>query len=90
MTCRVRSRPLSSWQDVRHGKNDDRPIQPGQWLRRGGVLVIDDFTPMTGWPPTYADGPDSVRLHWLRHPDLRAAEIKVTPSAATIIATYVG
>jgi predicted O-methyltransferase YrrM len=72
------------------GKGDDPPLDPGDWLRVGGLLVMDDFTPMRTWPPTHDGRLDAVRLHWLRHPALRAAEVRVAPSAATIVATYVG
>ncbi|GAA1833527.1 class I SAM-dependent methyltransferase [Luedemannella flava] len=73
-----------------HGKAGGEPVEPRRWLRPGGLLVIDDFTPMAGWPPTHHGRPDTERLYWLDHPDLRAAEIRVTPASATIVATYVG
>ena len=72
------------------GKADTQALDPGSWLRPGGVLVVDDFTPMTGWPPTFEGRPDEARLYWLEHPRLRAAEIRVAPSAATLVATYLG
>ena len=72
------------------GKADEPPLDPGDWLRAGGVAVLDDFTPMTTWPPTYNEQPDTARMFWLRHPRLRAAEVNVTPTAASILATYVG
>jgi predicted O-methyltransferase YrrM len=72
------------------GKNGTEPLDPAGWLRPGGLLVVDDFTPMTGWPPAFDGQPDTARLYWLRHPRLRAAELRVTPTAATLAATYVG
>jgi hypothetical protein len=72
------------------GKGAEPPLEPGEWLRPGGVVVIDDFTPMVSWPPTLDGEPDRARLYWLEHPRLRTAEIKVTESAATLIATYIG
>ncbi len=72
------------------GKTGDEPIEPHEWLRPGGLLVIDDFTPLTSWPPTYDGRPDAARLHWLEHRELSAAEVRVAPDAATIVATYVG
>lgn len=68
----------------------DKPLEPAAWLRPGGMVVIDDFAPMDGWPPRYGDAPDAPRLHWLRHPQLLATEIRVTPEMATIIGTYPG
>ncbi len=72
------------------GKKGDEPIEPGEWLRQGGVLVMDDFTPASSWPPTYGGRVDSARLHWLQHPELCAAEVRVAPESSTIVATYVG
>lgn len=72
------------------GKAGEAPLDPDGWLRPGGLLVLDDFTPMTSWPPTHDGRPDSARLHWLEHPRLRAAEVRVTPTSAAIIATYLG
>lgn len=70
------------------GKQGDAPLQPADWLHPGGLLVIDDFTPSTTWPPRHAGQPDAVRVHWLDHPDLRAAPVNVTPESTTILATY--
>jgi predicted O-methyltransferase YrrM len=72
------------------GKADEPPLDPGGWLRPGGVVVLDDFTPMAGWPPTHLGEPDTARLYWLNHPRLRAAEVRVAPDAATVVATYLG
>ena len=70
------------------GKGAEPPIDPSAWLRPGGLLVIDDFAPLTQWPPRYAGALDSVRLHWLDHPLLRATQVNVAPGSATILATY--
>jgi predicted O-methyltransferase YrrM len=72
------------------GKGDEPPLDPGDWLRPGGLVVLDDFTPMTSWPPTHDGRPDAARMYWLNHPRLRAAEVRVTPTAASIVATFVG
>jgi predicted O-methyltransferase YrrM len=72
------------------GKGTGERLLPHEWLRPGGLLVIDDFTPLSGWPPMHDGRPDAARLHWLRHPRLAAAEVRVAPDAATIVATYLG
>jgi predicted O-methyltransferase YrrM len=72
------------------GKGTGEPLDPVAWLKPGGLLVIDDFTPMTTWPPMHDGRPDEARLHWLRHPRLAAAEVRVAPDAATIVATFLG
>jgi predicted O-methyltransferase YrrM len=95
---------IGDWHDLRHvgpfhllvldgggqGKQDEAPLEPAAWLRPGGLLVIDDFTPSTTWPPRYAGRIDTSRQHWLDHPDLRATQVNVTPESATILATYLG
>jgi predicted O-methyltransferase YrrM len=72
------------------GKADEPPLEPADWMRSGGIVVIDDFTPMTTWPPVYDGRPDEARLYWLEHPRLRATEVRVTPTAATLVALYIG
>ena len=72
------------------GKGDEPPLEPARWMRPGGLIVIDDFTPLTAWPPTFAGKPDLARLYWLEHRDLRATQVNVTPESATILATYLG
>jgi predicted O-methyltransferase YrrM len=64
----------------------DEPVEPQRVLRPGGGLVIDDFTPWDTWPPTFEDGIDHARLHWLEHPDLLASEVQVHPRMSTIVA----
>lgn len=73
-----------------HGKRDEPPLDPAAWLRPGGLIVIDDFTPSVGWPPTCGNDVDTARLYWLEHPALQAAQISLAPDAATIVATMVG
>jgi predicted O-methyltransferase YrrM len=72
------------------GKAEEPPISPREWLTPGGALVMDDFTPSASWPPTYLGRPDTVRLHWLQHPDLLATEIRTQPDASAIVATLMG
>jgi predicted O-methyltransferase YrrM len=72
------------------GKAEEPPLEPAEWLRAGGIVVIDDFTPMTEWPPRHGGRLDEARMHWLDHRRLRTAEIRVTPTAATLVATYIG
>ncbi|MER7274149.1 class I SAM-dependent methyltransferase [Dactylosporangium sp. NPDC000244] len=70
------------------GKGSEPPLDPAEWLRPGGLVVMDDFTPCTSWPPTYEGRVDEARQWWLTHPDLRATQVNVTPDAATLLATY--
>jgi predicted O-methyltransferase YrrM len=70
------------------GKTDE-PIDPGDWLTVGGTVVIDDFAPITDWPPLHDGAQDEARKYWLTHPDLLATEIRLGPDLATVVARYV-
>ncbi|MEV7176958.1 class I SAM-dependent methyltransferase [Kitasatospora sp. NPDC093679] len=59
---------------------------PERLLTPGGVLVVDDFTPADGWPPLFDDRPDEARLHWLRHPALRAVDLPLAADLSTVVA----
>ena len=72
------------------GKGHEPPLRPADWLRLGAVVIIDDFTPMTCWPPRHSGQVDEARMYWLQHPQLRTTEIRITPTAASLIATYIG
>ncbi len=64
----------------------EAPLRPREWLAPGGMLVLDDFTPVAGWPPVRDGQPDTARLHWLQHPDLLATQIRTQPDACSIVA----
>jgi predicted O-methyltransferase YrrM len=72
------------------GKGADPPIAPEDWLRPGGLVVIDDLAPLREWPPMFEGRSDTARLYWLEHPRLRATQLNVTPTAAAIVATFLG
>ncbi len=70
------------------GKSDV-PVDISEALTFGGTLVIDDFTPFAGWPPSHEGGLDEARLHWLEHPSLLATEIRLSIDLSTIVATRI-
>lgn len=75
------------------GKAPDAPahaVDPAQWLRPGALIVMDDFSPLTQWPPLFQGEVDAARVHWLGHPRLRGTQVNVAPGASTLLATYVG
>ncbi|HEX4723416.1 MAG TPA: class I SAM-dependent methyltransferase [Pseudonocardiaceae bacterium] len=72
------------------GKGAEPPLDPTGWLTFGGTLVIDDFTPLTDWPPTHDGDADTARLHWLTHPALLATEIRLTAELSTVVARRIG
>ena len=46
-----------------------------------------DLTPATDWPPRFGGQVDEARLHWLTHADLDAAELRLAPDLAALVAT---
>ena len=72
------------------GKGSDPAIETDEWLNPGGLVVIDDFAPLTSYPPMFQGQVDTVRKHWLEHPRMRATQIRVTPDWSALLATYVG
>lgn len=65
----------------------DAPLDPAAgWLAMGGMIVLDDFIP-AGQPG--AGQHDEARRHWLDHPALRAAELRLSPTLATIVGVRV-
>ncbi|MEY9926262.1 putative O-methyltransferase YrrM [Catenulispora sp. GP43] len=71
------------------GKRDD-PERVVDLLAPGGVLIMDDFTPAEAWPPLFDGRVDELRVFYLGHPRLVAAEVLTTPTTAAIIATRLG
>ena len=67
------------------GKRGDGYLDPAAWLTHDGVVTVDDFTPMTTWPPQFDGRTDDARVHWLTHPDLLATEIRVAPDMAVVV-----
>lgn len=69
------------------GKDGTPPADPLRLLHTGGTLVVDDLTPARHWPPQYDGRPDPARMHWLEHPALDAAELRLAPDLAALVAT---
>jgi predicted O-methyltransferase YrrM len=65
----------------------EAPADPEALLRPGGTLVIDDLTPASTWPPLFAGRPDPARMHWLTHPAVAAAELRLASDLAALVAT---
>src|SRR5580698_8506468 len=70
-----------------HGKRGGDPAAPAVLLRPGGTLVIDDLTPAQEWPPRFNGEIDEARMYWLTHPGLDAAELRLAPDLAALVAT---
>ncbi|MDG4826227.1 class I SAM-dependent methyltransferase [Asanoa sp. WMMD1127] len=72
------------------GKTPDAGFaEPETWLRPGGTVVMDDFTPTTGWPPVVGGGTDHARMRWLNHPRLRATTLRLTPDMVALVGTRI-
>lgn len=72
------------------GKGPDPAISPREWVRPGGTIVMDDFTPTAQWPPMHDGQPDIARLYWLQHPDMLTTMISTEPDAASVVAMLKG
>jgi predicted O-methyltransferase YrrM len=70
-----------------HGKSGGIPGGPEELLKPGGTVVIDDLTPASTWPPRFGGQVDQARMHWLTHPALDAAELRLAPELAALVAT---
>jgi hypothetical protein len=63
--------------------DDDVPLDPTDgWLAVGGTIVLDDFW-SAGEPGASAH--DEARRYWLEHPALRATELRLSPTLATLV-----
>lgn len=71
------------------GKRED-PERVVELLAPGGVLIMDDFTPAPGWPPLFDGEIDELRVFYLSHPKLAAAEVLTTATTSAVIATRLG
>ena len=53
----------------------------------GGIVVLDDFTPCSSWPPVAEGRVDVLRERWLTDERFTTVEVMVAPDAAVLIAT---
>ena len=56
-------------------------------VERGGLVVLDDFTPCESWPPIFAGRVDALREQWLTDERFTTVEVMVTSDASVLIAT---
>lgn len=61
--------------------------QVADLVEPGGIVVIDDLTPCSIWPPVAAGRVDAIREDWLLDERFTTAEVMVAEDAAAIIAT---
>jgi len=53
----------------------------------GGLVVLDDFTPCSSWPPVFEGRVDVLRERWLTDERFTTVEVMVAPDASVLIAT---
>ena len=68
------------------GAKVDARLDPADLLAPRAGLVIDDFTPSDDWPPRFGGEVDRDRMHWFEHPRLLTTELRLTETAASLVA----
>ena len=66
---------------------DGGPDRIVDLVEPGGVVVLDDFTPCSSWPPVYEGRVDVLRERWLTDERFTTVEVMVAPDASVLIAT---
>jgi predicted O-methyltransferase YrrM len=66
------------------GKRDQQQLVIDM-LQPGGIVVLDDFTVSSTWPPTFENRRDRVREYWLTQPRLLATEVATSATSSAII-----
>src|SRR3954451_9841656 len=66
---------------------DGGPDRIADLVEPGGVVVLDDFTPCSSWPPVYEGRVDVLRERWLTDERFTPVEVMVAPDASVLIAT---
>jgi hypothetical protein len=55
-------------------------------LEVGGIIVLDDFTPSSGWPPMESGRVDQLRQEWLTDERFTTVDVMVAADTSVIIA----
>jgi predicted O-methyltransferase YrrM len=72
--------------DVREAKRAG-PHTAADLMEPGGLVVLDDFTPSSSWPPMYQGRVDTMRMQWLPDSRFATVEVMVASDASVLIAT---
>lgn len=57
-----------------------------EMLETGGVIVLDDFTPESRWPPMTDGHVDTLRQDWLTDDRFVSVDVMVAPDTSVLIA----
>ncbi len=71
--------------DVRDAKHSGADVV-AELLQPGGIVVLDDFTPCSTWPPMYEGRVDTMRETWFLDERFNTVEVMVATDAAVLIA----
>ena len=66
---------------------DAGPDAVADLVEPGGIVVLDDFTPCSSWPPIFEGRVDALRESWLTDERFTTVEVMVAPDASVLIAT---
>ncbi|MDN5725079.1 MAG: cytidine deaminase, partial [Propionibacteriales bacterium] len=55
-------------------------------LETGGIVVLDDFTPSSSWPPMADSRRDTLRQEWLSDTRFSSVDVMVAEDASVVIA----
>lgn len=70
------------------GKTGGKMVGLADVVKPHGMFTIDDFTPMTEFPPQFEGAADTGRLAWLNHPDVLATEVQVAPTMSVLLGRH--
>ena len=56
-------------------------------IEPGGIVVLDDFTPCSSWPPVFEGRVDVLREQWLTDERFTTVEVMVASDSSVLIAT---
>jgi predicted O-methyltransferase YrrM len=73
-------------------REPDAPKLLAPLLRLGGLVVLDDFTPESGWTAQEAElwRDDPTRRIWFREPGYLCSEVQLSPRASVLLAVRRG
>jgi predicted O-methyltransferase YrrM len=72
--------------DVREPKRSGIDVV-AELMQPGGIVVLDDFTPCTSWPPIFEGRVDTIRQGWLSDDRFTSVEVMVASDAAVVLAS---
>jgi predicted O-methyltransferase YrrM len=69
---------------------ENNPAELIEIVQPGGLIIMDDLTPLEQWPREWWGKPDLVREFWLNDRRVIATEVQVSPTSSVLLATRTG